>query len=147
MAGVNRLTCSSLSRNTVAMCGAGQQVHDVVVGAFQFAHLLLEAGVDRVELLVEGLQLLLRGLQLLVGGLQLFVGGRDLFVGGLELVVGAFQLLDGALELLAGDLQLIRELLDVASPCGCSAGSRAGSDGLRRSPAAARRFPGDAAWG
>ena len=68
--------------------GTGKEVHDIVIGAFQFVDLLLEADIDRVELLVEGLKLLLGGLHLLVCGLELFVGRHDLLVGGLELVVG-----------------------------------------------------------
>ena len=92
---------------------AGQEVHHIVVGAFQLVDLLLEADVDGVELLVEGLELLLGGLHLLVCGLELFVGRHDLLVGGLELVVGALQLVDGALQLLAGDLQLVRQLTDI----------------------------------
>ncbi len=102
--------------------GAGQEVHHVVVGAFQLVDLLLEADVDGVELLVEGLELLLGGLHLLVGGLELFVGRHDLLVGGLELVVGALQLVDGALELLAGDLQLVRQLTDIPVRRGLPAG-------------------------
>ncbi len=104
---------------------AFEQVEQVVVDALELLDLVLKAGIDGVELLVQGLELLLGGLELLVGGLELFIGRGDFLVGGLELVVRALELGDRALKLLAGDLQFVLELLELVLPFG-------GPDGLRR---------------
>ena len=103
---------------------AFEQVEQVVVDALELLDLVLKAGIDGVELLVQGLELLLGGLELLVGGLELLIGRRDFLVGGLELVVRALELGDRALKLLAGDLQFVLELLKLVLPFGGPAGLR-----------------------
>ena len=90
-----------------AHAGAGQEVVHVVVGLGEFEDLLLQLGVDRVQLLVERLQLFLGGLQLLVGGLQFFVHRLHLLVYGFELFGGRFHLLEGGLEIFLLGLQFL----------------------------------------
>ncbi len=138
--GVKRRMRRSAPSITIAICDAGEQVHEVVVAAAQLEVAVLELLVDGGQLLVARLDLLLRGLELLVDALQLLVGRLHLLVGGLELLVGGLLLLDDRLQVLARGRQLLLQRgRALARPSPAAVGARPGRRAWPRLRARGRR--------
>ena len=106
---------------------AQQEVVHVVGQLGQLVDLLLELGVDGVQLLVDRVQLLVDRVQLLVAGEQFFVGRLQLLVADLELFDRRMQVLLGLTQLRLERVEVVaRRLIEIHQHVGLRTGERPG---------------------